>query len=80
MATSRPPPSPISATAPRRCHQCSDPSPGVATGLVTTSDGFRDLLEDRRQKRPDLYDLTADKPPTLVPRALRMAVGRPGAP
>ncbi len=47
---------------------------GVATGLVTT-DGFRDLLEIGRQKRPDLYDLTADKPPTLVPRALRMAVG-----
>ena len=28
---------------------------GVPTGLVTT-DGFRDLLEIGRQKRPDLYD------------------------
>ncbi|WP_341992828.1 hydantoinase/oxoprolinase family protein [Azorhizobium sp. AG788] len=46
---------------------------GVATGLITT-DGFRDLLEIGRQKRPDLYDLSADKPPTLVPRALRMGV------
>ncbi len=46
---------------------------GVPTGLVTT-DGFRDLLEIGRQKRPDLYDLSADKPPTLVPRALRMGV------
>ncbi|GGF82055.1 methylhydantoinase [Azorhizobium oxalatiphilum] len=46
---------------------------GVPTGLVTT-DGFRDLLEIGRQKRPDLYDLDIDKPPTLVPRALRMGV------
>ncbi len=29
---------------------------GVRTGLITT-DGFRDLLEIGRQKRPDLYDL-----------------------
>ena len=34
---------------------------GVRTGLVTT-DGFRDLLEIGRQKRPDLYDMQADKP------------------
>ncbi|HZF96804.1 MAG TPA: hydantoinase/oxoprolinase N-terminal domain-containing protein, partial [Pseudoxanthomonas sp.] len=27
---------------------------GVRTGLITT-DGFRDLLEIGRQKRPDLY-------------------------
>jgi len=46
---------------------------GVATGLVTTA-GFRDLLEIRRQKRPDLYDFFADKPPTLVPRDLRIEV------
>jgi N-methylhydantoinase A len=46
---------------------------GVKTGLVTT-DGFRDLLEIGRQKRPDLYDLQADKPLTLVPRALRLEV------
>src|SRR3978361_1220658 len=34
---------------------------GVRTGLITT-DGFRDLLEIGRQKRPDLYDMQADKP------------------
>ncbi|HXW26718.1 MAG TPA: hydantoinase/oxoprolinase family protein, partial [Xanthobacteraceae bacterium] len=46
---------------------------GVKTGLVTTA-GFRDLLEIRRQKRPDLYDFFADKPKTLVPRDLRIEV------
>jgi N-methylhydantoinase A len=46
---------------------------GVKTGLVTT-DGFRDLLEIGRQKRPDLYDIQADKPATLVPRDLRLEV------
>jgi N-methylhydantoinase A len=46
---------------------------GVKTGLVTT-DGFRDLLEIGRQKRPDLYDIQADKPLVLVPRDLRLEV------
>lgn len=46
---------------------------GVRTGLITT-DGFRDLLEIGRQKRPDLYDLQADKPETLVTRDLRIGV------
>jgi N-methylhydantoinase A len=46
---------------------------GARTGLVTT-DGFRDLLEIGRQKRPDLYDLFADKPKTLVSRDLRLEV------
>jgi N-methylhydantoinase A len=46
---------------------------GVRTGLVTT-EGFRDLLEIGRQKRPDLYDIQVDKPPTLVPRDLRLEV------
>src|SRR5258708_33084215 len=44
---------------------------GARTGLITT-DGFRDLLEIGRQKRPDLYDIQADKPKTLVPRDLRL--------
>ena len=43
------------------------------TGLITT-DGFRDLLEIRRQKRPALYDLFFDKPEPLVPRHLRLEV------
>ncbi|MGE4045170.1 MAG: hydantoinase/oxoprolinase family protein, partial [Acetobacteraceae bacterium] len=46
---------------------------GVRTGLITT-DGFRDLLEIGRQKRPDLYDLQVEKPPVLVPRDLRLEV------
>ena len=46
---------------------------GVKTGLITT-DGFRDLLEIGRQKRPDLYDLQADKPPVLVARNLRLEI------
>src|SRR5579884_324167 len=46
---------------------------GAPTGLVT-SDGFRDLLEIGRQKRPHLYDLQADKPPVLVSRERRLEV------
>ncbi len=46
---------------------------GVRTGLITT-DGFRDLLEIGRQKRPDLYDMQVDKPQTLVSRDLRLEV------
>ena len=46
---------------------------GAKTALITTG-GFRDLLEIGRQKRPDLYDLQADKAPTLVPRDLRFEV------
>src|SRR5919201_5804245 len=36
---------------------------GARTGLITTA-GFRDLLEIARQRRPHLYDLQVDKPPT----------------
>lgn len=46
---------------------------GVATGLITT-DGFRDLLEIGRQKRPSLYDMNAEKPETLVSRDRRQEV------
>ena len=46
---------------------------GVPTGLLTT-EGFRDLLEIGRQKRPELYDLQADKPPPLVTRDLRFGI------
>ena len=46
---------------------------GVKTGLVTT-EGFRDLLEIGRQKRPDLYDLMVEKPPVLAARDLRIGV------
>ncbi|MDE2791614.1 MAG: hydantoinase/oxoprolinase family protein [Paracoccaceae bacterium] len=46
---------------------------GARTGLITT-DGFRDLLEIGRQKRPSLYDMMADKPKSLVPRDRRIEV------
>ena len=46
---------------------------GARTGLITT-EGFRDLLEIGRQRRPHLYDLQADKPPVLVARELRAEV------
>ncbi|WP_176086039.1 hydantoinase/oxoprolinase family protein [Martelella sp. HB161492] len=46
---------------------------GVKTGLVV-SDGFRDLLEIGRQKRPNLYDMFAEKPEQLVTRDLRCEV------
>jgi N-methylhydantoinase A len=46
---------------------------GAVTGLLTTA-GFRDLLEIGRQRRPHLYDLQADKPLLLVPRARRAEV------
>jgi N-methylhydantoinase A len=43
---------------------------GARTALVTT-EGFRDVLEIGRQDRPALYDLSAEKPPPLVPRSRR---------
>jgi N-methylhydantoinase A len=46
---------------------------GALTGLITT-EGFRDLAEIGRQRRPHLYDLQADKPPVLAPRGLRLEV------
>lgn len=46
---------------------------GVPTGLITT-DGFRDLLEIGRQKRPSLYDMHAEKPEVLVSRDRRQEV------
>ncbi|WP_425052815.1 hydantoinase/oxoprolinase family protein [Psychromarinibacter sp. S121] len=46
---------------------------GAKTGLITT-EGFRDLLEIGRQKRPSLYDIRVDKPDLLVQRSLRKDV------
>jgi N-methylhydantoinase A len=46
---------------------------GARTGLITTR-GFRDVLEIRRLRMPRLYDLTWEKPPPLVERALRLEV------
>ncbi len=41
--------------------------------LITTA-GFRDVLEIGRQNRPDIYDLTVERPPAIVPRDLRFEV------
>ncbi|MCA1614894.1 MAG: hydantoinase/oxoprolinase family protein [Acidobacteria bacterium] len=43
---------------------------GARVALVTTR-GFEDVLEIGRQARPRLYDLDAEKPEPVVPRALR---------
>ena len=43
---------------------------GAATGLITT-EGFRDVLELRRLRIPEMYSLNWTKPPPLVPRRLR---------
>lgn len=46
---------------------------GVRVGLITTL-GFRDVLEIRRQNRPDIYDLWSQWPQPLVPRSRRFEV------
>ncbi|MGQ0651195.1 MAG: hydantoinase/oxoprolinase family protein [Betaproteobacteria bacterium] len=55
---------------------------GARTALIVT-EGFRDILEIARQRRPSLYDLKAEKAKPLVPRRLcievRERVGADGA-
>ena len=46
---------------------------GAVTALITT-EGFRDILELRRNRVPRLYDLYFEKSPTLVKRQLRLEV------
>ncbi len=48
---------------------------GARTGLVTTQ-GFRDVLELGRMRRPSLYDLFWEKPEPLVPRRLRLELNQ----
>lgn len=43
------------------------------TGLITTT-GFRDELEMRGQRRPNIYDASWDRLPPLIPRSLRLEV------
>ena len=47
---------------------------GARTALMTTR-GFRDLLEMRRLRIPELYNLQYEKPPPLVPRRLSCEIG-----
>ena len=46
---------------------------GAKTALLTT-EGFRDVLEMRRLRIPELYNLQYEKPPSLVPRRYRFEV------
>ena len=46
---------------------------GARTALITT-EGFRDILEFRRNRIPRLYDLEYEKPPPLVKRQFRLEV------
>ncbi len=46
---------------------------GSKTALICTR-GFRDVLEERTQKRYDLYDLLFEVPKPLVPRYLRKEI------
>src|SRR5215831_5562765 len=45
----------------------------AVTGLITTK-GFRDELEMRGQRRPNIYDVVWDRLPPLVPRSLRLEI------
>jgi N-methylhydantoinase A len=47
---------------------------GARTALITTR-GFRDVLELRRIRAPQMYDLFWDKPASLVDRYLRFELG-----
>ena len=46
---------------------------GAKTGMITTQ-GFKDILEMRRETRYDLYDLFIEQPEVVVPRHLRLGV------
>ena len=46
---------------------------GVKVGLIAT-EGFRDVLETGTEQRYDMYDLTARRAESLVPRHLRRTV------
>ncbi len=46
---------------------------GARIGLITTK-GFRDLMEIGWQKRPSLYDLSKQKPKSLIPDGLKCEV------
>src|SRR5215472_13588139 len=43
------------------------------TALITTR-GFRDELEMRGQRRPNIYDVNWERLPALIPRGLRVEV------
>ena len=47
---------------------------GAVTALITTA-GFRDVLEFRRLRVPELYNFLYERPAALVPRRRRFEVG-----
>jgi N-methylhydantoinase A len=47
---------------------------GLAHTALITNDGFRDILEIGRQRRPELYDLETRRPSTLVRRRDRLTI------
>jgi len=47
---------------------------GLARAALVTNDGFRDVLEIGRQRRPELYDLGTRRPPPLIERMCRFTV------
>jgi len=46
---------------------------GAKTALITTH-GFKDVLQIRRQNRPELYDFASRPTPALIPEDLRLEV------
>lgn len=46
---------------------------GAKSGLITTL-GFRDVLDIRHSRRPDMYDINWVKPPALIDRYMRLEV------
>ncbi len=46
---------------------------GAPTAMIVTR-GFRDIIELRRGSRGELWDLSGELPPPLVPRSLRLEV------
>ena len=47
---------------------------GLARAALVTNEGFRDVLEIGRQRRPELYDLGTRRPAPLVERKDRLTV------
>ncbi len=46
---------------------------GARTALITTR-GFKDVLQIRRQNRPELYDFASSPAPPLIPAEMRLEV------
>ncbi len=48
---------------------------GLGRAALVTTRGFRDVLAIGRTKRPDLYDISWDKPVPMIPRELIFEIG-----